>query len=60
MKLEEAIEILESSLDNLDPFGEGEIGCAAKLGIEALKRVQKGRRPQSWLDSSTLPGETKD
>lgn len=60
MTLEKAIELLEGiafvgniriELDDVD---------ALKLGIEALKRIKKGRCPERTYVCYLLPGETKD
>ena len=56
MKIDEAIEILTSSLDNLDPWSEGDIGAAATLSIEALKRHQEAKKNSRYYP--LLPGET--
>jgi len=57
MKLEEAIEILEkhTNPDNFAQYGAWEL--AQRLGIEALKRVQRERQDSACYADGLLPAK---
>lgn len=58
MDITKAIEILEDSLhrDSLDdPI---DMHAAARLGIEALKHIQRQRKDLMWSEWKPLPGES--
>lgn len=60
MKLEKAIEILnDSQRDLLLPL-RGEFLVALKLGIEALRAIQRHQRGGRVTQIYLLPGETKE
>jgi len=58
MTLDKAVEILDRYfvLNHNVPLAD--VNAAAKLGIEALKKVQRDR--QLWRVPPLLPGETKE
>lgn len=60
MKLEKAIEIL-NDLDTTLPQFRGRFKREAiKLGIEALRRLEKARNERRFDRLGLLPGETDD
>jgi len=60
VKLEEAIELLEREDRRFYPKRRLEAHLALKLGIEALKRLQKLRGYSMIQVDTRLPGETED
>jgi len=59
MTLEEAIETLTTYTEGTNPWALPDLVKAAKLGIEAGKRIQKGRERIELVSSGLLPGETQ-
>ncbi len=61
MKLDKAIEVLEEILAYVRPGDPPEEHDATRLGIQALKRIKKGRANLKWpFCDRPLPGETDD
>jgi len=60
MKIDEAIEILEELVDDSWSYMETEENSAAKLGIEALKRLKHERAVRIPFWANQLPGETEE
>jgi len=60
MKLERAIEILEELPYQGEGVLDGKTIAALKLGIEALKRLEKLRGYSMTQVDTRLPGETED
>lgn len=59
MKLDEAIQNQMDFLELIDPTTQQWLIDSMKLGIEALKRVQKFQRMGSKIHPLRLPGETE-
>lgn len=59
MKIGKAIELLDVAKEGW-PFNDEEYYKALKLGIEALKVIQKLRPGSSYWREMRLPGETKE
>lgn len=60
MKLVKAIETLTRLANRLAHISQVDEQAAAKLGGEALKRIQVGRNNPGSYWSDLLPGETKE
>lgn len=60
MTLEEAIEILGEFVVESEDEEDIKGNKAAKLGIEALRRIQEARTKYHSVWGDTLPGETKE
>ena len=60
MNLPKAIEILETEAHLAKRQPETGIYNAIKLGVEALKRIQRQRSGDLSLIKTPLPGETKE
>jgi len=58
MRLDEAIEVLESALDQFPIVGEGNFKEAIQLGLASLRREQRLRRLVRDDQINLLPGET--
>lgn len=59
MKLEDAIEILDTRKAPPLMHPESRYSDAIKLGIEALKQIKVDRIAWRGIDRRLLPGETK-
>jgi len=60
MKIDEAIETLESMLPSEMPNNPPRRLDAYRLGIEALKRIKERRDLKTGWEIQLLPGETED
>ena len=60
MTIDEAIEILENICRGLEDLGDAIGAHALKLGIEALKQLQREREQKVGFWRDRLPGETED
>jgi len=60
MKLEKAIETLGGMVQGINPIDPLDGKRAMKLGIEALKRLERGRQRKQLVTSGLLPGETEE
>ena len=60
MNLQEAIDIIESWREEYGEVEEGDFDDAVALGVEALKRIMKGRAIAGFDRNFFLPGETED
>ena len=60
MTIQEAIEVLEKAQEATNFVGEHPLRSAQKLGIEALKRLQREKDEIPDALWNPLPGETKD
>jgi hypothetical protein len=60
MTIDEAIRILEDNVKDADWEGAVSSSAAFKLGIEALKSVQRSRQPGFREVRPLLPGETEE
>ena len=60
MKIDEAIEILTNSTSGNDPWLDPDLKEATKLGIEALKEVERLRSYKALHVLKLLPGETPE
>ena len=60
MTIDKAIEILEEHAHKLELCADYDECAATKLGVEALKRLQAGRKVDHAFAWHKLPGETKD
>ena len=60
MKLERATEVLENYLRGDEPDNAPDLPAAIRLGIEALKRLEKARKERRFDRLGLLPGETED
>lgn len=58
MKLDKAIEILTINNDHNPNFTDADRRDALKMGVEALKYIQRDRRGLADFDIERLPGET--
>ena len=59
MKLEKAIEVLKGEMECWSLHPEVHLPKAIKLGIEALKEVQRLRRVEKHDPTIMLPGEAE-
>jgi len=60
MKIDKAIEILETLGTDVQNITSSDYLEAEKLGIEALKVIKGSRGVRSVIIAPLLPGETKD
>ena len=60
MTIDEAKETLEDPIYQDLTLHDPKFEAATKLGIEALKEVQKARSGDPALDGELLPGETEE
>lgn len=60
MKLEKAIELIQSDINDEDVDWNSPLGKAYKLSFEALKRMINQEKNACYYIGQPLPGETKD
>jgi hypothetical protein len=59
MTIDEAIKWLQDEIPLAEKKGELYLCAALKLGIEALKYIQRARQHDLYVKLGRLPGETK-
>jgi hypothetical protein len=59
MTIDEAIKRLQDELPLAEKKGELYLCAALRLGIEALRYIQRARQHDLYVKPERLPGETK-